>query len=94
MHTVDQLKPLEDGIFTSAELAQKIRLHPETIRKLFWDEPGVIRLGRRGDRHRRRYYTLRIPAAVAARVLARLTVVPATRYAPIPDPVTAQSGSA
>jgi hypothetical protein len=65
---------LKDPVFTCEELAEQKKLHPTTVRRLFVNEPGVIRLGRSGDQHRRRYFTLRIPATVAARVFRRLSV--------------------
>jgi hypothetical protein len=65
---------LSEHVFTAEELAERTKLHPSTIRKLFIDEPGVIRLGRTGFRQRRQYFTLRIPVSVANRVFARMTV--------------------
>jgi hypothetical protein len=65
---------LHEPIYTAAELATAKRLHPTTIRKLFVNEPGVIRfaIGRRlGRRH---YYSLRIPHSVVERVFGRMTV--------------------
>lgn len=64
---------IDEKVFTSSELAERVKLHPTTIRKMFQDEAGVIRLGRPG-RHKRQYYVLRIPASVAARVFGRMTV--------------------
>lgn len=58
---------------TAKELAREKNLHPQTIRNLFANEPGVIRLGR----GRRQRFTLRIPRDVANRVFARMTVQPA-----------------
>jgi len=73
-HAIDTLNPLEEPKFTPEELAQIHKLHPSTIRKLFVDEEGVIRLGHPGLGRRRQYFTLRIPASVAARVFGRMTV--------------------
>lgn len=70
----NQVINLEEAVFTPEELAKARRLHPATIRKLFFDEPGVFRLGRGGVGKRRPYYTLRIPASVAERVFAGMTV--------------------
>jgi hypothetical protein len=67
---------LVDGeVYTVDELAAWRKLHRTTIRKLFIDEPGVIRLGRAGGR-RRQYFTLRVPAHIANRVFARMAGVP------------------
>ena len=68
-----------DPVFTAEELARDKKLHPATIRKLFLDEPGVIRLGHSHARGRRQYYTLRIPRSVADRVFGQMTVKPTGR---------------
>jgi len=65
---------IDETVFTPDELAEQTKLHASTIRKLFADQPGVIRLGRAGSRGRRRYYTIRIPRSVAERVLLSMTV--------------------
>lgn len=67
-------KSIDERKFTPEELAQIHKLHPSTIRKLFVDEPGVIRLGHAGLGRRRQYFTLRIPASVAERVFRNMTV--------------------
>jgi hypothetical protein len=66
--------PQELVFYTPEELGKLVKLHPATIRKTFVDEPGVIRLGHAGDRKKRQYFTLRIPASVVERVLGRMTV--------------------
>ena len=63
-----------EAIFTPEELSVTTKLHASTIRRIFIDEPGVIRLGNTGSRKKRQYFTLRIPASVAARVFGRMTV--------------------
>jgi hypothetical protein len=60
-------------IWTAIELGKEYKLHPDTIRKMFMDEPGVICLGKR-KRSKRPYCTLRIPDEVRCRVFARVTV--------------------
>ncbi len=75
MNSSHMANPIEEPIFTAEELAERTKLHPTTIRKIFVNEPGVIRLGRSGSRDRRKYYTLRIPSSVAQRVFSRMTVV-------------------
>ena len=69
-------EPLKEEIATErdvwldcAELAVLYRLRVAVVRKLFIDEPGVMRL-----RNRRGPDTLRIPRDVAERVIRRLTV--------------------
>ena len=47
-------------------------LSPAAIRRLFRDEPGVLRFGREKRGHQRDYVTLRIPTRVAERVYRRM----------------------
>jgi transcriptional regulator GlxA family with amidase domain len=72
----EQGSRIDERHYSVAELAERWNLSPDTIRKLFENEPGVLMLGesltRRG---KRRYTTLRIPASVAARVHRRLSKV-------------------
>ena len=65
---------IEEKIFTSEELAASKKLHPSTIRKMFMNQPGVIRLGHPASEGRQQYFTLRIPASVARRVFTAMTV--------------------
>lgn len=58
--------------FTPRQLAELWILHESTIRRLFIDEPGVLKYGHSCRRDGRRdYVTLRIPESVARRVYAR-----------------------
>ena len=51
------------------ELAEAWQLDVSTIRKMFIDQPGVLKIGRPRARGRKRsYVTLRIPETVARRV--------------------------
>jgi hypothetical protein len=59
--------------FAVAEIAEMRNLSPDRVRKMFQDEPGVLVIGDRNPRHRRRYVTLRIPYAVLQRVHRRLS---------------------
>ena len=59
--------------FTCKELAQRWSLGQSTIRRIFRDEPGVLRIPHSRRRGKRDYISLRIPAAVAARVRSRLS---------------------
>jgi hypothetical protein len=59
--------------FSPSELAELWALSSDTIRRLFQDEPGVVTIGERGSRRKRRYVTLRIPQSVAASVHRRLS---------------------
>jgi hypothetical protein len=55
------------------EIAEIWNLSPDKVRELFESEPGVLMIGERNSRHKRRYVTLRIPHSVLERVHARLS---------------------
>ena len=60
--------------YTPQQLAELWILDESTIRRLFLDEPGVLRYTHSYRRSgRREYVTLRIPESVARRVYARRT---------------------
>ena len=59
--------------FAPDELGELWGLSPDTIRRLFDREPGVLVIERPGSKTRRRYRTLRIPASVAERVHRRMS---------------------
>jgi len=65
---VDDGKPEN---FTVAQIASLWHLSPDTIQRLFQDEPGVVTLGDKNPRGKRRRVTLRIPRAVMDRVKKR-----------------------
>jgi hypothetical protein len=67
-------KLIDEPKLTSKEVADKYDLHPSKVRRIFQDEPGVIRIGHPATRTRKQYYTLRIPLSVVARVFGRMTV--------------------
>lgn len=55
--------------FEPNELASIWRLDATTIRRMFQDEPGVLKIGNSNRRDGKRVYiTLRIPKSVAERV--------------------------
>ncbi len=54
--------------FTVAEIAKLWRLDESTVRRLFYEEPGVLKLGVGHRRGKRGYVSLRIPESVARRV--------------------------
>jgi AraC-like DNA-binding protein len=54
--------------YSVAEVAALLNLSPDTIRRLFTDEPGVIALGEEHPRGKRKRITLRIPREVVERV--------------------------
>lgn len=57
-----------ERMFTPRELADLWRLSEQSIRRLFQDRPGVMKIGDSNPRGKRGYVTLRIPAAVAEQV--------------------------
>ena len=64
---------VDEKHFTPSDLAKAWGVSSETIRQLFRDEPGVIKLGDRGTKYKRSYLTLRIPQSVAERVHQRIS---------------------
>lgn len=66
---------VDERIFTVADVADRLHVKEDTVRRLFLPEPGVIIISfpRRG---RRIYRTVRIPESVLSRVLDRLTTQP------------------
>jgi len=64
----------DERYLTVLEVAERLKVNDETVRRLFLNEPGVLVIcfPRRG---RRVYRTLRIPESVFQRVLTRLTKV-------------------
>lgn len=65
--------------YSVAEIAAMLNLSDGTVRNMFFNEPGVLKLGTgsrlmggRSKKLKRHYFTLRIPASVLARVLDRL----------------------
>jgi len=62
--------------FTVAEIAGMWNLGPDSVRRIFGREPGVLVLaGNNSTRHKARYTTLRIPESVLERVHRRLCTV-------------------
>lgn len=55
--------------YTAKELAELWKLDESTIRRMFQDEPGVLKHGKARRRDGKRdYVSLRIPKSVAVRV--------------------------
>jgi len=61
----------DEQCLTVAAVAERLKVKPDTVRRLFMREPGVviIRFPRKGKRV---YRTLRIPVSVYQRVVTRL----------------------
>ncbi len=65
--------------YAVTEIAEMWNLSPDKVRELFEDEPGVLVIGDRNPRHKRRYVTLRIPHSVLQRVHRRLSAKASVR---------------
>ena len=59
--------------YAVTEIAEMWSLSADKVRELFENEPGVLLIGERSPRHKRRYVTLRIPQTVLERVHCRLS---------------------
>lgn len=60
--------------YTPQQLAEMWGFDPNTIRRMFIDEPGVLKEGKQARRDGKRdYVSIRIPSSVAERVYARKT---------------------
>jgi hypothetical protein len=70
MPEIDEKEEFREKHYAVSELAKLWSLSHDTIRRVFADEPRVLILPKRdgGQKHRRRYATLRIPDSVARRV--------------------------
>jgi hypothetical protein len=70
------LKPVKSVVderhYSPTELAKTWGVDVETIRNLFRNEPGVMKIGDKNPKHKRPYLTLRIPESVALRLHRRL----------------------
>jgi hypothetical protein len=71
---MNELRALSERHYSVKELAEMWALSPAAIRRLFRDEPGVLRFGKEKRGHQRDYVTLRIPVSVAERVYRRCTL--------------------
>ena len=71
---MDARVDINENCLTVADVAERLKMNVETVRRIFLNEPGVIVISfpRKG---RRVYRTLRIPESVFERVLRRFTKV-------------------
>jgi hypothetical protein len=67
--------------YTPAELGKAWGLSDDCIREIFKTEPGVLLVGNRGSKKKRRNLTMRIPESVAIRVHRRMSARPAVTAA-------------
>ena len=58
--------------YSVQELSELWKVSEDTIRRLFREEPGVMKITGRLDRRKRRYVVLRLPESVIMRVHERL----------------------
>ena len=58
--------------YSPAEIAERIGVSNDTVRRMFEHEPGVLVIETNSNARGRRYRTIRIPESVAERVLTRL----------------------
>jgi len=64
--------------FTPDELAELWACSPQTIRNLFDNEPGVLRIpSQRPGKRARKYTSIKIPESIAERIHKRFSTVPA-----------------
>jgi hypothetical protein len=64
---------VDEKHYSPADLAKAWGVNVETIRNVFREEPGVVKIGAKVPSHKRSYLTLRIPQSVAVRVHKRLS---------------------
>jgi hypothetical protein len=64
---------MDEKHYTPSELADLWGVSVQTVRELFKNEDGVLKIGSDGTRNRRAYRTLRIPYSVAERVHTKLS---------------------
>ena len=68
-----QSPALVERHYAVTEIAEMWNLSADKVRELFVDEQGVLVIGERSPRRKRRYITLRIPQSVLERVHRRLS---------------------
>jgi hypothetical protein len=56
------------------DVAALWNMSPDTVRRIFLDEPGVIRYARPRSKYKRSYSTILIPESVLNRVYRRMMV--------------------
>lgn len=68
-------KSFQEKHYRVQELAKLWGLSPAAVRRLFQGVPGVIYIGQHGSSTKRSYTTMLIPASVAEKVYASLTML-------------------
>lgn len=64
--------PALEKHYTCHEIAELWGLAPDTVRALFADTPGVLKISRPATRYKRAYTSYRIPESVAQKRHAEL----------------------
>ena len=67
-HTPGHQEPCIEKHYSVCDLAAMWSLSENTIRRMFENEPGVLKWGTTESRYKRRYTTLRVPETVVLRV--------------------------
>jgi hypothetical protein len=67
--------PDRERHYTTDEIATVWNVSADTIKRIFCDEPGVLKVSRPRSKYKRSYTTLRIPQSVLDRVYRRMTGV-------------------
>ena len=62
--------------FTVTEIAELWQFSPDTVRSLFRNRPGVLKVGTGETPHKRAYLSLRIPESILQQVHTELRTVP------------------
>jgi hypothetical protein len=62
--------------YTVTEIAELWHFSPDTVRALFRNRPGVLKIGTGETLHKRAYISLRIPESILQQVHAELRTVP------------------
>jgi hypothetical protein len=70
------MTPADDPPLSIKDASRRLALSTDTTRRLFANEPGILRIGQPtrkvGRKYRRRYFSIRIPMNVFRRVEDRL----------------------
>jgi hypothetical protein len=69
----DQQSRMYERHYSPAELGELWNLSPDTVRRMFENEPGVLVFENPARSSSRRFRTLRIPESVAQRVYSRFS---------------------
>jgi hypothetical protein len=70
---IEQSNLMKETHYTPDDLAGMWGVSVDSIRRIFRDEPGVLKMGEKSPKHKRQYLTLRIPESVVERVYTRLS---------------------